>query len=447
MTTLGHLATGACALGVLWGLVYLWRIATAGTGYKAKVLCSAVFVSGRDFAAVLAEDVSVDAYWIMRLFRAREFPQYKEVAASLFGLRRASAVCRKGRGAALVYAGLSDSPEPPAPAPSKPWPQGEASGRLTAAVDRAFEEGRPGRPRRTRAVVVVKDGRLLAERYPPGFGPEMPLCGWSMSKSVLAALAGIVVGKGLLATDAKELLEAWRGGDPRGDIRLDDLLRMRSGLEFGEVYANPLSDVVQMLFNRPDAAGFSAAKPLEFAPGTHWAYASGTTNIISKILRMALEKAGEDYLNFPRKALFDPLGMASAVFEADEAGHFVGSSFLYASARDWAKFGQLYLDDGLWEGARILPEGWVAYCRRPTPQAPDGRYGAHWWLKLPRELGGETEFVRRIPPDAYHALGHEGQTLAVVPSRGVVAVRLGLAVYPDAWNQAEFLADVLDAFT
>ena len=137
--------------------------------------------------------------------------------------------------------------------------------------------------------------------------------------------------------------------------------------------------------------------------------------------------------------------MASAVFETDEAGHFVGSSFMYASARDWAKFGQLFLDDGVWAGKRVLPEGWVDYCRRPTPQAKDGRYGAHWWLKIPREMGGETAAAAKIPADAYHAIGHEGQLVSVVPSRRVVAVRLGLAVYPDAWDQADFLNEVLDA--
>ncbi len=437
--------SGIFALAVLGGLIYLWRIAPAGAGYRAKVLCSAVHVSRREFPAVLAEDVSVDAYWIMRLFRAREYPQWKEVAASLFGLRRAAAVYRPGRGATLVYGSLPDLPPPPAPGPSSPWAKGEPPARLQAAVDRAFAEPRPRRPRRTRAVVIIKDGKLVAERYAAGFNGDMPLCGWSMSKSVLAALAGLVVGKGLLTTDAKELLPQWGRGDPRGEIRLDDLLRMRSGLEFAEIYANPLSDVVQMLFNCPDAAGFAAGKPAKAEPGTMWAYASGTTNIVSMILRRALERAGENYADFPRQALFDPLGMASAVFETDEAGHFVGSSFMYASARDWAKFGQLFLDDGVWRGTRVLPAGWVEYCRRPTPQAKNGQYGAHWWLKIPRDMGGETQAAAKLPADAYHAIGHEGQFVSVVPSRGVVAVRMGLAVYPDAWNHADFLNEVLEA--
>lgn len=265
-----------------------------------------------------------------------------------------------------------------------------------------------------------------------------------MSKSVLALLVGAAAGRGRLKTSDTALLPEWSGpGDPRGALTLEDLLRMRSGLVFDETYADPLSDVTQSLFALPDSGGAAAAKPLEAPAGSYWRYASGTSNIVSKVLRRALERAGEDYHRFPREALFGPLGMGTALFETDAAGTFVGSSFVYAAARDWARLGQLLLQDGVWEGKRVLPEGWARFVSTPTPQSPDGCYGAHWWTKVAREMGGGTEAAARLPADAFHAFGHEAQCLTVIPSRKLVVVRMGLSVRVDAWNHAEFLDALL----
>lgn len=208
---------------------------------------------------------------------------------------------------------------------------------------------------------------------------------------------------------------------------------MRSGLRFSEVYSNPLSDVTRMLFDSQDAAGFAASRPLADAPGARWQYSSGTTNILSLIARRAVGE--KDYPAWPRRALFEPLGMSSAVFEPDASGTFVGSSFLFATARDWARFG--------WSLA--VGGDWVRFMTTPTPQSEGGCYGAHWWLKLSKALGGETPAARRIPADAFHALGHEGQCLSVIPSRGLVVVRLGLSIDITAWDHAAFLASVLEA--
>jgi CubicO group peptidase (beta-lactamase class C family) len=266
-----------------------------------------------------------------------------------------------------------------------------------------------------------------------------------MAKAVMSALVGILVGEKRLSIDGENLLPQWSGpGDPRAKITLDDLLRMRSGLAFAEVYSDPLSDVTRMLFAAGAAADFAAAKTLRATPGATWAYASGTTNIISRVVRNVFARQ-EDYLAFPRRALFEPAGMSSALIEPDAAGDLVGSSFMYATARDWARFGLLYAQDGVLGGRRILPEGWVKYSRTPTPQSRDGCYGAHWWLRLSREFGGETEAARRIPADAFHALGHEGQVVTVIPSLGLVVVRLGLSVYVNAWDHAAFLAELLGA--
>jgi len=429
------------------GLVYFFRIVPVGLAYKAKILASAVFVSGRKFEDILAEDVSVDDYAIMRLFRARLDRDSATVSVTFLGARTRTAAYRPGLGATLA---LGKTPETLTP---RSLSLSSASGVWPVRIDKAFEpvldgafrEENAKRLKRTRAVLIVKDGTIVGERYAPGFSAEMPLCGWSMSKSVLSALIGIQIGEGKLSRDQKSLLPEWRGpGDERGEITLDHLLRMRSGLEFAEIYSNPLEDVTQMIFARGDAAGFAAAKPLKAQPGTVWSYSSGTSNILARILRQTLGGSDEDYLSFPRTALYDRIGMSSAVFEANAAGDLVASSFMYATARDWARFGQLYLQDGLWEGERILPEGWVAYSVQPTPESTDNIYGAHWWLKVQKVMGGDTEDAKKIPEDAFYAIGHEGQVLSVVPSKKLVVVRLGLSVYIDAWNHAEFMAALLE---
>jgi len=419
-------------IAAIWGLPRLRRVAAVGCSYKAKALASALFVSGLEPDPERAPEIADEAYRLMRLFRARVDREKKTVTVSFMGFQPRTARYRPGLGATL-----SESPLPErafAPSAKAAELRTEEAPPLRAVLDAAFTEPGPRR-RRTRAIVILRDGVIVGERYAPGITAETPLNGWSMTKSVMGALIGTLVGAGKLSLADRKLLPEWsEPGDPRGEIALEDLLRMRSGLRFSEVYSDPLSDVTRMLFDGRDAAGFAASRPLEARPGTAWKYSSGTTNILSLIARRALGE--EDYPAWPRRALFDPLGMTSAVFEPDAAGTFVGSSFLFATARDWARFGSLHLGGG----GPLLPEGWVRFCATPTPQSPDGRYGAHWWLKLPKELGGESA---AIPADAFHALGHEGQCLTVIPSRGLVVVRLGLSIDVKAWDHAAFLSAVL----
>jgi CubicO group peptidase (beta-lactamase class C family) len=216
---------------------------------------------------------------------------------------------------------------------------------------------------------------------------------------------------------------------------------MSSGLDFDEDSINPRGGVLFMLLRAPDVPAYAAMSPLAAAPGTRWRYSSATTNVITGAMRRVM---GDAFLAFPRRALFDPIGMHSAVLETDAHGNFIGSSFMWATARDWARLGQLYLDDGVWEGARILPAGWVTYSRTPAPAAPDRRYGAHFWLKI-------ADAYRRASPsfalsaDVFHAVGHEGQFVTIVPSRRLVVVRLGLTRKAGAWAHDEFVARVLHA--
>ncbi len=451
----------ATAVGIGVGFRPLYRIALAGAGFKAHVLCSDVFISKRDVRAVLDEDLGGERYRLLRFFGyeiARDPPR---VTVSLLGLAPQTAIFRDGLGCTLVLGtteaalreearGLFDGAAPPAE--DALWPEGERvdldtlpadvdAARLAAAVEGAFAEPDPSNLRRTRALVVVHGGRIVAERYAPGFTADMPLAGWSMTKTVTNALTGILVGRGALAITDTKLRPEWRGeGDPRGAISLDDLMRMSSGLAFSESYGSVLSDVTQMLFAIGDKAHFAADKPLAYPPGTDWSYSSGTSVIIAGILRQTFPEK-RAYLRLPHQALFEPLGMTSAVLMPDASGTFVGSSFLYATARDWARFGLLFLRDGVWNGRRILPEGWVAYSLKPTADAPNGQYGAQVWLKLPAGSGEPP-----MPEDAYYMLGHDQQVVAVVPSRDLVIVRLGLTRDLAAWDHARELAPIVAAF-
>jgi CubicO group peptidase (beta-lactamase class C family) len=311
---------------------------------------------------------------------------------------------------------------------------------LSAVLERAFSESNAGPARRTQAVVIVHQGRVVAERYANGIASETPLAGWSMSKTAMNALVGILVGEGRLALDAPVELPEWQGhGDPRAAITLDHLLRMSSGLRFDEGMSSPRSDVMQMLFATGDAAGYAAGQPLEAAPGAVWRYSSGSTNIVARVIRHVLRDDAE-YYTFPRRTLFDRLGMTGATLETDASGTYIGSSYMYATARDWARFGLLYLMDGVWNGGRILPDGWIRYTTTPAPADPRQRYGAHVWLHVPEEYAGPA---CRLPADAFHAAGHEGQFVTIVPSRDTVIVRLGRTRALDAWDHCAFVRDVL----
>lgn len=442
------LRSGGALLAVLlaaWGLFKLRVYLDVGAGYKAKALATALFGSGRDLDPQRAPQIHDDSYWLLRPFTARIDRGGQRVSASLFGLHPRTAVHRPGFGATLqAYAEpLASVTSLPAALhhPARAWTHRRGPDALQRFVDDTLTEPNPRRWRRTYAVVVVHDGEIVAERYADGISADTPLSGWSMAKSVLNALIGMMVADGRLALDSRELLPAWTGSDPRAAITLEDLLRMRSGLRFSEVYANPWSDVLHMLYRAADMGGYAASLPLQHRAGSLWSYASGTSNILSLIARRTL--GDEAYHAFPRTRLFEPLGMTSAVMEPDASGTFVGSSYMLATARDWARYGQLWVNGGRVNGETLLPESWVRFSTSPTPQS-DGRYGAHWWLRLNPDIGGDTAAAARIAPDAFFAVGHEGQTLTVIPSRKLVAVRLGASIHIDAWDQAAFVAGIQD---
>nr|WP_274387421.1 serine hydrolase [Salsipaludibacter albus] len=268
----------------------------------------------------------------------------------------------------------------------------------------------------TRAVVVVRDGRVVAERYADGFDAQTPLLGWSMGKSVANAVVGRLVADGRMALDDADLREEW-AGDLRAQITMAELLHMTSGLAFDETY-DPDTDATNMLFRPGSTAEFAAAKPLADDPGTAWSYSSGTSNIVCD----EAQDASELGLELARDLVFDPLGMTSAVMEADASGGLVCSSFPYMTARDWARFGQWFLQEGEWEGQQLLPTDWIEATTTPVELETENPYGAHWWLN--EGADGDLR-MPGVPADAYWASGNEGQQVVVVPSEDLVVVRLG----------------------
>jgi CubicO group peptidase (beta-lactamase class C family) len=318
---------------------------------------------------------------------------------------------------------------------------------LGALLDEAFDDDGPLAV--TYAVLVVRGGRVVAERYhgalehfdrdPTPVTAVTPLLSWSMAKSVLHAVVGLLVGDGRLDLDAPADVPEWADpGDPRHAITLRQLLAMRDGLDFVEDYVDDrVSDVIRMLFGegQPDMAHFAADRPLAAPPGTRFNYSSGTSNIVSGVVARAVGR-GEDYARFLHGRLFGPLGMASAEPEFDEAGTWVASSYLRATARDWARFGLLYLRDGVWDGTRLLPAGWVDHARTWVSVDPEDAspYGAHWWGVAGDTLG------------TFRAAGYEGQSVTVCPTLDLVVVRLGKTPLEREPNLAPWRVAMVQAF-
>ncbi len=402
--------------------------AGVGAGYMAKVACSEIFLARRDAIALLEGEFN-DISPALEEVRLKIDSEKRTVTGSIFGVGGAEAVYRDGYGCTLKRGALSSLPAL-SPVADKPLPDAFAGtptaredvdyAALEAALDAAFADEKAA----TRAMLVVKDGAVVAERYAPGFTRETPFLSWSMAKSVTATMVGAAVHRGFVDLAATAPVPEWAGDAVRAAITWNDLLQMQSGLAFSEVYDDPNSDASQMLFRARDAGSIAAKKPLIHPPGSHWSYSSGTTNLIQRTLRETLEANDVGYHAFAREALFAPLGMASAVLEPDSSGTFIASSFMYATARDWAKLGLLYLNDGVADDVRLLPEGWSAYVAAPAG-ASDGFYGAQFWLNHPG-TDGRPKYMPGVPDDAYLMAGHEGQYVLIIPDKRLVIVRTGM---------------------
>jgi CubicO group peptidase (beta-lactamase class C family) len=323
--------------------------------------------------------------------------------------------------------------------PSNPsWPEGDGVQRDSSIEHLLANDvlAGPG----MRAIVVVHRGRIVAERYAEGFDSQTPQLGWSMAKSVTAGLIGILVKDGRMTLDQPA---GWFAGDGRSRIKISDLLAMSSGLRFNEGYG-AVSDVTRMLYLEPDMAAFARGQPLEHPVGTVWSYSSGTAVMLARLFQ---DTAGADAVMLMRHRLFEPLGMSSAVMETDERGTLVGSSYMYATPRDWARYGQFLVQDGVWNGQDILPRGYVAMMSSPAA-ASGGEYGQAlvWrWVSHSDTPGANPDAEFAFPADMFWMTGHDGQYIAVVPSAQLVVVRMGLTPSRERYRPQPLVKALLQA--
>jgi len=411
-----------------WLFIRPPELLRVGDGYAAKIVCSNVFLAGRDAEDVLNDDVQAPGNPLLRLVRVsvdhdddRVTARFMGLFAPGFALYRGASGCTSvpdGNFEAAANAAPFDTPSA-MEANDALWPAGEGIGSQDGKIAALLADARFAGPS-MRATVVVRDGRIVAEAYGPGFTAKTPLIGWSMTKTVNAAILGRLMLDGKISFDDANLLPQWKN-DPRARIKVSDLLGMESGLAFNEDYGD-VADVTRMLYLDPDMVSLPANAPMEAAPGQRFRYSSGTAVLLSRIWMDRVGNAQAAF-SYPGDALFSPLGMTSAVFELDARGTFAGSSYLYATAHDWVRFGQFLLQDGVWNGQRLLPEGFIGAMRTPTA-ASNGRYTqGQAWLAGP---GGSSSADAGLPEDTFWLTGHDGQSMAIVPSANLVILRLGL---------------------
>jgi CubicO group peptidase (beta-lactamase class C family) len=408
-------------------------------GMDAKFMCSCVFVAGRTPESVRERELSV--FPGLTAANIEINPADSSVTASLLG-RTGKAIYRRGLGCTL----LAEMPESEVRGQSivRPsaaivdqdtidWPSGNRLisktiadvdyEQVSAAIDRAFQDKDPGRPIFTHGVVVLYDGKIVGEKYAPGFDYNSRHMGWSMTKSIGNAMIGILVKDGKLRVDDPAPVQEWQR-DGRHKITINNLLQASTGLKWNEGYFSPFSDFHKMFTLSDDKAHYAATLKLTHDPGTFFEYSSGTSNILSRLVRNTIGDTA--YHQFPYKRLFHKIGMNTAIIEVDASGTFVASSYGWASARDWARFGLLYLNDGVWKGERILPEGWVSFSTTPAPAAQLQEYGAQIWLNRGDKENPSHCYYPGLPADAFVFDGFEENSVVVIPSRKAVIVRLGV---------------------
>ena len=427
---------GAVALSVMFRPD---RAIRTGTAVVADAVCAKTFVSGLDPDSVFAETLERPGIRRLRaVLRYRLDRSAKTVDTSVLGLLGAHAAFHDGFGCVQVHGAKPpyllrsdiEALRTPKTPPLLPEIAGPAlvepsDPALKAALDHAFEE--PAEPpyRRTKAVVIVHDGKVMAERYAPGIGIDTPLIGFSMTKSVVNALLGIMTRQGLVSPSIPAPVPEWRGPkDPRREIEVEHLMRMTTGLALDET--NSGFDPSSQMYLHDDMAGFAVDAPLVAPPGTRWAYSSATTQILARIIRDATG-GPEQTLAYAWRELFNPLGMRHVTLQFDASGTLQGSANMLASARDWAKFGLLYLYDGVVGGKRILDEDWVDFCAAATL---DTDYGAGFWTNRSAHANARGRLRLGIPRDAFFASGLLGQRVVILPSQHMVVVRLGDSVDP-----------------
>jgi CubicO group peptidase (beta-lactamase class C family) len=426
-------------------VIYLNSLLPIITGYAAKNLCSGIFVSGRKQADMEGMDLN---FSYIKYTRNRVNYADKSVV-SRFLWRRSKAIYREGFGTTLLR-GVTESDlrkikypggtDPGYAQDTIPWPMGDMIIDTITTINRSSMEAvtrklinENGYNGNAFAFLVLYRGIPVTEAYKPQFSSHTRFLSWSIAKSFTNALTGILVMQGKMAVDEPAGIKEWKG-DERSKITLNDLLQMQSGLKWNEDYGNR-SDITLMLHCESDMARFAYEKPAEHPAGTVWEYSSGADNIVSFLIRQTFSNDSL-YYTFADNQLFNRTGMPDAVWEVDPSGTRVGSSYIYATARDYARFGLLYLNDGIFGGERILPEGWVKYTVSESSDS-NGKYGAFFWLNRCRKYPS-------APDDMFSCEGHDGQMIFIIPSQELVVVVLGYS--PSFRERMDFdrlLGDIL----
>jgi CubicO group peptidase (beta-lactamase class C family) len=424
----------------------------------AHHLCSGLWVVGREYKRtpeeILAQDVAPfrDFSWDKTFTYQVDASQHTVTVAGP-GVPPRTAKYNGDQGCAILPRGEHDIHFKPVPvrpnlpdAASQPWPMGNQDaaspipkGVNAPAIDAALDWGMAQKAQNTRAIVAVYGGKIVGERYAPGWTADTPQISWSEGKSITAALVGIVVREGKLRVDDYAPVKEWRTeGDPRGQIRVRDLLHMSSGLDFANLGLNGLESFtkankhMRVYFDGLNVFEHAVNQPQEIPPNTAWRYRNSDPLTLGRIVRQIVEARGEQYLTFPQRALFDVIGARHFVLETDAWGNFIMTGYDYGSARDWARFGLLHLWDGVWQNTRVLPEGWVQFVSTPAPADKSRGYGGLFWLNR----GGAW---KGVPEDAFMSAGHMGQYTMVVPSRDAVVVRMG----PSPGGSQEYFAELV----
>lgn len=433
------------------GIIYAWQAFPIISGYGAKNMASAVYLQHRKPADILKEDLGVFPF-ALASYTVNE--KDSSVTGSVWGFAKRKAIYREGLGCTLI----NDFSEaeiraqrfvlPTAVKPDQsriPWPYGDKVSDsippavdtvlLNQAIDNVMHDTSEGKPAFTRAVLVVYDGKIVGEKYAPGFDQNTVMLGWSVSKSLTGALIGILVKEGKLNLDAPAPVPEWKN-TVKEKITVKQLLQQTTGLDFEENYTKPC-EVTNMLFKRGDMAAFTARLPLKYEPGTVFNYSSGNTNVLSRIIRQVV---GDDhYAAFPYEALFHKLNIYSMQLEPDASGTYVGSSYSYATARDFARFGLLYYYNGVWDGQHILPVDWVKESTKPSTADKRKHYGYQFWLNGFSENDSTKRWYPDVPADMFFADGYGGQDIYIIPSKKLVVVRTGLQKI----DENKFLKEVI----
>ncbi|MEO7445883.1 MAG: serine hydrolase [Ferruginibacter sp.] len=437
--------------------VFIWLSFTvfpAISGYGSKNLCSSVYLQQRKPADVIREDLSGFPL-SLGTFTVNE--KDSSVTGSVWGLAKRKTIYRKGIGCTLINDFSEEEvrrqpfllPSPPIiKRDSIPWPYGDKlpvsdslkinNVLLQKVVDNVLHETKSdGESAFTRAVVIVYDGKIIAEKYASGFDKNTLMLGWSVSKSLTAAMIGILVKENKLSVDMPAPVAAWIK-TKKQKITIKHLLQQTTGIDFVENYTRP-SNVTKMLFSKGDMAAYTAALPQKYKPGNAFNYSSGNTNILSSIIRHIVGE--KKYATFPYQELFYKINAYSFLLEPDASGTYIGSSYSYATARDFARFGLLYYNNGNWNGEQILPDNWVKESIQPSVADKRKHYGYQFWLNGYDEKNPSKRWYPDVPADMFFADGYGGQDIYIIPSQKLVVVRLGLY----AIQENRFLKDIIQA--